>query len=307
MKLSNVIANTKIKVRAHADIICLVGGLVTGAAAIVTAVKAGMDTPMILDEREHQIERITKAYDDPDKDYEYTEEDRDHDIKKANKTAVFDLLKKYAPTVAFATVSATLLICGRNVLSNRNAALANALATTNAAFNGYRDRVRSYLGSEKEMEVYNGMYKEKTVDSETGEVKEVEKVEVNHTLYDRCFDETNGYWVDEAFENQSFLYRTQRYLNQQLQDRCVGDDGCGFVTLNEVYHALGFERCPDGQTLGWYYEANGHKGVIDLGIGSEDQPHRLFQNGLEKSVWLRFNFDGDIMQVAKKKGVREFT
>ncbi len=302
----NFLNNVKAKAKANSPLLCLIGGGVCLVGAVVSAVKAGMDTKTIYDDYKEAIAvreaDVTPADEEPSCEIIYSEEDFAKDKKKLKTHLALDLFKAYALPVALSTVSLILFVEGNRVLERRNSALSAALATTQSMLNAYRHRVASYLGEEKEKEVWNGLEKVKVVD-ENGNVIEEEQITIDHTIYDRCFDESNTIWSKEPYMNQNFICQAEKELNRRLQDRCIGDNGIGIVTLNEVYAFLGFDKVPEGQTLGWYYEANGHKGVIDFGIyDRENREGAMFANCLEKSVWLKFNFDGDIISVAKKKG-----
>lgn len=310
-KLGKSISKAIVKARVHAPAICLVGGIIASAGAMVFAVKAGMDTPSILEERKSKVREYKKAVDEDQYDEPYTEEDCEDDIKRENAIAVGRLAKTYAPAVALYALSVVLMINGHKCLNKRIAVLANTLTATNSAWTAYRKRVASYVGDEEEEEIYKGKKKVKktTVDEETGEVKEetVEVYEPKTCVYSRCFDETCPDWQKDAFRNRIFVEENQRYFNDILKFRGAGHNETGFVFLNEVYKALGFPQIPEGQYIGWWYKKGEHEPTIDFGILNSDDPKvRLFMNGYERSCWLNFNIDGDIMHYMKKNGIKEF-
>ena len=74
----------------------------------------------------------------------------------------------------------------------------------------------------------------------------------------------------------------------------------GYVFLNDVYRALGFESTPYGAVVGWYKSKNmdemsGRDGFVDFGIFNPDNERaRAFVNGYERSILLDFNVDGII-------------
>ena len=109
--------------------------------------------------------------------------------------------------------------------------------------------------------------------------------------YTFCFDETSTAWERDAEANKFFLLRQQDYANDKLKAR-------GHLFLNEVLDMLGFRRCRAGQTVGWIYSEDNPIGdnYIDFGIFDiHSEANRNFVNGLEKSIWLSFNVDGDIL------------
>ena len=88
-----------------------------------------------------------------------------------------------------------------------------------------------------------------------------------------------------------FLRRQQDYANEMLKTK-------GHLFLNEVYDMLGFQRTKLGQIAGWVYENPNGDGYIDFGIYDiHDQTKRDFVNGYERSIWLDFNVDGNILDL----------
>lgn len=100
--------------------------------------------------------------------------------------------------------------------------------------------------------------------------------------YARPFDETSLYWVAERFDmNLVFLTSQMNYWNQRLQ-------AYGYVFLNEIHEALGLDKTPAGQLVGWVLRGKGD-GYIDFGIHVEDS------NGENPKINLDFNVDGVIL------------
>lgn len=83
----------------------------------------------------------------------------------------------------------------------------------------------------------------------------------------RVFDKYNVLWDNyNRKTNPIFVSKVQERMNVLLQDR-------GYVTLNEALRALGFERDPWGDRVGWVkdpdpYQGDGriYFGVWDLGM-----------------------------------------
>ena len=299
-KLQSIMEMTKLKVKANSPTICLVAGIVTSAAAIGLTVVAGIKTPSILEQRRNDIEDIEKSRDDENKEFEYTEEDAEHDIKRANGQCVFDLVKAYSPALGLWCLSIVLFVNGNRILEKRNMALATALNSTQAFLAGYRERVATYLGKEKEEEVYRGKYKKQEIDPETGELHEEELVDekVNY-IFKRIYDENVKAWKDFDWENQNQLFEIEHYLNNRLQERAMYN-GIGVMTFNEVLSTIGFPECPEGFTLGWWY-SDDHRSVINFGLEKDTR----FFNGMSKEAHMTFNVDGDIIQVLKKNNIKE--
>ena len=93
--------------------------------------------------------------------------------------------------------------------------------------------------------------------------------------------------------NLFFLKRQQDWANERLKAR-------GYLFLNEVYESLGIPRTKAGQVVGWVYDAKNPKGdnYVDFGIYNlHDEKARDFVNGYERSIWLDFNVDGNILDL----------
>lgn len=58
------------------------------------------------------------------------------------------------------------------------------------------------------------------------------------------FDKSNGNWNYNADVNRMFLLSTCNYLNLRLKVH-------GVLFLNEALEYCGFDRCLDGQFVGW--------------------------------------------------------
>ena len=85
-----------------------------------------------------------------------------------------------------------------------------------------------------------------------------------------------------------FVTQIQNWANDRLQSK-------GYLYLNEVYEMLGFQRTKAGQVVGWLYNGDGDN-YVDFGIFNiKDKQKRRFVNGYEKSIWLDFNVDGNIL------------
>lgn len=305
-KLGITLAKANVQLKKASPTLCLVGGIVTSAVAFGLAIKNSSKMTYILDERKAKETEIKEAYEREEFTEAYTEEEMKADLTTVNRKAVVEIGKLYALPAGLYILAMVLFVEGNHIMQKRNAALSAAVAAAQASMAAYRDRVRSFVGSERENDIYNGARLEKTVNPETGEIEEHIVRDELERLTDRCFDECNRNWCDEKFVNQSFLYKTEEYLNQLLVARASDPNGVGFVFLNEVYAALGFDKTPEGTCLGWYYEAEdgGHKGVIDFGLRQMDEGHRLFANGHERSVWLNFNFDGDVVSLMNKRNIK---
>lgn len=301
-KISAIMDMTKIKIKANKNKICFGFGITFGGLAIASAVYAGMRTPSILEQRRKELDDIDETLKDENRTYEYTEEDAEHDTKRANGRCIIEFAKVYGPVAGFSVAAIACILEGVKTDAKQINYLSTALNGTQAALTGYRERVATYVGKEKEEQIFRGLKKSQTVDPETGELHETEyvdpKAEEQLSLFERVFDDSSKLWQDEAWTNQNLLYEVQAYLNHKLQERALYS-GVGVLTFNEALKYVGLPECPEGFVLGWWY-SDDHRTEINLGFDKDAR----FINGLSKDVHLHFNVEGDILKPLREKNIK---
>lgn len=288
------------------EILMVVGTGCVISSAVMTG-KATLKAVDILEESKEVEEKIELVHDgdfELPEDAEYTESDYKKDIITNKVNLCKDLAKEYWPAVTLMVLGISCLLGAHGIMQKRNAALVAAYKLCEETFKDYRNRVVKELGIEKDQQFYYGIVEEtvsKKIEDENGKKKTVkEKVKIlpdNPTRYARYFDEASAHWSNSPDQNKFFLECVQNMLNDRLHS-------VGIVTLNEAYDALDFDRCEDGQMVGWYYdpelvnpetgkyEGDGD-GYIDFHIfNGLKEANRLFVNGYEPSILLDFNVDG---------------
>jgi hypothetical protein len=230
----------------------------------------------------------------------YSVEDSQKDLAIVYAQTGLKLAKLYGPAILLGAASITAIFAGHNITRKRNLALAAAYTAVDTGFKKYRGRVLERFGDKVDRELFYDIkakeVEETVVDengNETTEKKIVEFVDPISagSIYTFCFDETAGGWTRDAEANKFFLLRQQDHANELLKSK-------GKLFLNEVLDMLGIQRCKLGQTVGWVYDESNPDidNYIDFGIFDiSDEAARRFVNGLEKSIWLTFNVDGDIL------------
>lgn len=298
------------QLKKHSPEILVVTGVIGTVASAVLACKATTKVNFVLEETKAQIDVIhTGAEKGEVKGYlengeigmiPYNADDSKKDLAIVYAQTGLKLAKLYGPAVILGAVSITGILVGHNILHKRNLALAAAYTAVDTSFKGYRGRLVERFGEELDKELfYNIKAKEieETVVDEDGNEKTVKKtVEViepsaSMGMYTFVFDETASGWQRDAETNKFFLLRQQDWANEKLKAK-------GHMFLNEVLDMVGIPRCRAGQTVGWIYDENNPVGdnYIDFGIFNiHCEANRNFVNGLEKSIWLNFNVDGDIL------------
>ena len=264
------------------------------------ACKATTKVSTIIDKSKSNIDTIHECVNNTELAEEYTEEDSKKDLAIVYAQTGLELAKLYGPSVILGAASITSILAGHNILRKRNLALAAAYQVVDTGFKQYRGRVVERLGEQMDKELqYDIKAKEieETIVDKKGKEKTVTKtVEVANPIaaqspYTVCFDETCSGWQRDAEANKFFLLRQQDYANEKLRAR-------GYLFLNEVYDMIGARRTKAGQVVGWVYDESNPIGdnYVDFGIFDiHCEANRNFVNGLEKSIWLSFNVDGDIL------------
>lgn len=104
----------------------------------------------------------------------------------------------------------------------------------------------------------------------------------------RVFDKYNVLWDNyNRKNNPTFVFKIQEQMNALLQDR-------EYVTLNEALRALGFERDPWGDRVGWVKDPDPYQGDgrIYFGIWDRGMAHGKdwIAGRLDRMV-ISFNID----------------
>ena len=289
------------QIKKHSPEILLVAGVVGTVASAVMACKATIKAKEIVDKSKEDISIIHDCMTNETlkENGEYSDEQGKKDLTIAYTNTAVDLAKVYGPSVILGTLSIASILTSNNILRGRNVALAAAYATVDKSYKEYRGRVREKYGEEADKELtfdIKAKEVEKTVVDEKGKEKKVKETVRDsnsnaHSPYAKVFDELNDNWENDSEYNTMFLRKTERWANDYLKSH-------GYLFLNDVYKALGFQPTRAGQVVGWIYDPINPVGdnYVSFGIDNlYDNGVRLFVNGNESAVWLDFNVDGDIL------------
>lgn len=299
------------QLKKHSPEILVVAGVVGTVASAVMACKATTKLHKVLDETKENIDMVHQGVEDGEvitivdgveTIVPYDENDAQKDLTIHYVKCGVNIAKLYAPSVILGAVSIAGILSGHQILRKRNFALAAAYTAADTGFKKYRERVVDRFGDKMDKELlYNLKSKEieETVVNEDGTETTAkttaEVAEANNVLgpYSFCFDEYSTLWTRDAERNKWTILRQQDYANELLETRNV-------MSLNEVLEMVGLPRCRYGQTVGWVYDKSKVR-QIDFGIFNiHTEANRNFVNGIEKSVWLNFNVEGDIMHAFAK-------
>ena len=297
-KMMKIYNNSKNMVVKHSPEILAGVGVVGTVASAVMACKSTLKLNDILDECKETRDKIKEVAENPRYEKEYSPEDAKKDLTVNYTQTVVKIAKLYAPAVILGTASLGCLLASNDILRKRNAALSAAYMTVDKSFKEYRSRVAERFGEEVEKEIrYNikAQQIEETIVDENGNettvVSEQKVMDPNmYSNYARFFDEFNPNWKSDPEYNLMFLRAQQQYANDLLRSK-------GRLFLNEVYEMLGMEKSKAGQIVGWVYDEKNPTGdnFVDFGVYNlHDEQVRAFVNGLEPSILLDFNVDGNV-------------
>ena len=287
-EIMNAFGKVGFAIKKHSPEILAVVGVVGVVASAVMACKATTKVDDILEDHKEKMDEI------------HNNDEQDQPVKNAETTKVYaetgvKLVKLYAPAVTLGALSLGALLGSNQILRQRNSALAAAYMTVDSAFKKYRERVVDRFGEDVENQIFHNTTPtevEETVTDEKGKEKKVKKTvnvaDINdESCYVRYLTSTNT----DYSENEEFvltrLNMTQSYLNNRLKAR-------GYLTLNEAYEAIGFNKSKAGLVVGWIFDRNNPVG--DNYVQLKVTPvQALNEYGTyEKAYAIDFNVDGNI-------------
>ena len=308
MKKENkkMINKVKFNVVKHSPEILMGIGIAGVVTSTVLACRSTLKVKDILEDKETNMNNVKEVLAEGREDY--TEEDARKDKTIIMTTTAIRMMKLYIPSVIIGAGSIACLLQSHNVMKNRNAGLAAALAATTESFKQYRERVTAKYGDEVDKEMRYGIKKEKK-EKDGKKTKEDIVVgcdEKELSGYARYFNESNINWTDDPQFNMMFLRQIQNWANDKLISQ-------GYLYLNDVYDALGFPKTKAGQVVGWVYDPKNNErgdnyvdfGIYDLNVrGYRDEmandtiaeERQDFINGYRNSILLDFNVDGNIWE-----------
>lgn len=289
------VAKQALVAQKHSPRILFFSGLALMGATVVTSAKATLQLGDVLDDIRRDREDVQAVQ------VRHPEKYSDREITKLNVyitvKGVARVAKLYLPAVALGVAAVACLTSSHNQLTRRNAGLSAALAATERALEGYRNRVREAYGEERELELWRDQRetKEAVLDDEGRETKSKKTVKTGGgtSPYARVWGkDTSKEWDPQPEYNLAKLRSVQEYCTLRLNGR-------GHLFLNEVFDELGLERTPAGAVVGWLSRKyGGADGYVDFGVIGRDGEDELrfldFVTGREDHIVLDFNVDGEI-------------
>lgn len=168
------------------------------------------------------------------------------------KKDIFKLTwKLFIPTVAVGTATIICIIGSNRISLRRNAALASLYGLTQTAFSEYKAKVVETIGKNKELKVRDDISGDRVKNNppSRNEVILTGKGEV------LCYDSLSGRYFKMDIEK---LRKIINELNRDL----ISDM---FLSLNELYDAIGLDRIKLGEDIGW----DVNKGMIEIDFSAQ--------------------------------------
>jgi len=287
----------------HSPQALFIAGTVGVIGATVLACRATLKLDTVLDEAENHENNLKTKFNKGQSGSSqtvFTEESLKKSLTLSKAKTGLEIAKLYAPAVGLGLVSVAALTGSHVILNKRNSTALAAFAGLDRAYREYRDRVADEYGKDVDRKFASGaetvLVEEKLADGKTKtttttSVKKDGKYAASP--YSVLFDETSKRFSREPGMNAMMLGVQQTHANNKLRSQ-------GHLFLNEVFDMLGFPRTAAGALCGWIYrhdheEKNGDN-YVDFGIFSGDiDGGEAFVEGRERSVWLDFNVDGEIV------------
>lgn len=261
MSLSTLVKAGIALAKTHSPMICFVGGLAAGAAALWQTAKAAPEITQTIDKHTAALELLKEAKEsDTPENYIVNGEAFDPTQYKSYKSTrtkmlVRDVAKKSIKIIVCALASVALLCAGFHILNGRLQATTTALAGMTAAYDKLSSNVK-YKYGEKEFQNlrYNDL--EAIDKAETEEEKKelqdpfrsYKKGNMTSILYDETTTDLPRKWNLNPVLNVIELNQKYDNLNRALVEKNILD-------MNDVCSILGTKglKCKPYQAINFVY------------------------------------------------------
>ena len=158
--------------------------------------------------------------------------------------------KPYIPAAITGTASIACLIGANSVNARRNAAIATAYKISEAALSEYKDKVIEVIGEKKEKTVREKIAEDRLEKNPVNN-SQIFMTEKGNTLF---LEPISGQYFRSDIE---IVKKTINELNENMLNSPFG-----YLSMNDLYDALGLEASSTGDDLGWCVS----KGIIKFDI-----------------------------------------
>lgn len=243
MNIKSIIAPTKMYMVKHAPAILTGMGIAGMVASVIFSIKA---TPKAVESIENKKKELDKE-------------------KLTIGETIKATWKHYIPTAFTLAGSAACVLGASSVHTRRSAALAAAYTLSETALQEYHDKVKEVVGERKDNDIQSSIERDKIANNPP----RVEQVAIVGRG-DQLFKESiSGRYFRST---KSAVDKAELALCRQMRDRSgsMFDDDDGFISVNDVYIALGLPATDESEDdRGWFMK-NGYIKFIPDPIITED-------------------------------------
>lgn len=252
VKVSQKLGKFNRGVAKNSPLLLSIGGVIGLGVTAYLAYKSAGKVSKITDELEkRRIDEKTilaMQEDDLDEAGQQTLEELQTNFKPIKRTEVVrDIAGAVAAPVLVGSLSICSIALSYYILNNRVLNLAASLATATAQNAYFEKKFKKDYGEDE----YKKFVEPTTVEEQTytdskgkEKTKKVSVANKDMNLGGQWFDQSSEYASDDHAYNMQYIRTQEDILNQKLfRD--------GFLLLNQVRDALGFDRTRDGALVGW--------------------------------------------------------
>lgn len=308
--ITKVLNKSKVFFKKNSPFILVTTGVGLMVAGTVVACKETMKVEEIVDTHLEYKEKIETLVADktevPTEDGEVIVYDEEYGKKckrKLTALTIFKLVKNYAPAALLLIAGGLCIFKGVNILNGRLADTTAALAASTGAFSKYREYIRgTENGEQLDRDAISGKSIVKEISEAVDDNGNLNVSEKDRTLFSPnsdtavLFDETSTrMWNRNGAINHTNIVNVIEMANLKLKTR-------GYLFLYEIYEALGLDRTPTSQNMGWMLDSwNKECPWTDVsnirctvnGVDVMSEGLDLYDHDME-GWWLDFNCPGVI-------------
>ena len=231
--LTKIVKDTRMLMSKHSPEILTGLGIASMITTVILAVKATPKAMELIDSEVHDRHYV------------------DNNKAPLTKMDVVKVAwKPYVPAAISGTVSVACLIGANSVNARRNAAIATAYKLSEAALSEYKDKVVEVIGEKKE-KVVREKIAEDRLEKNPVNNSQIFMTEKGNTLF---LEPISGQYFRSDIE---IVKKTINELNEGMLNSPFG-----YLSVNDLYDALGLEQTSTGDDLGWCVS----KGIIKFDI-----------------------------------------
>lgn len=198
-----------------------------------------------------------------DESYELAKQKGYEEIGVIDKLKPLEVVKVtwkcYIPAIILGISSAVCVFKGNSINMQRSAALATAYQISETAYREYKDKVIETIGEKKEQVICEKVAQDR-LDRTPFDNDKIIMTDGGSTL---CFDYSSGRYFRS---DPNTIRRVESELNRRLVN------GDLYISLNELYSALGLEPTSLGNDLGWNIDNGLIKLNFDTKLSKNDEP-----------------------------------